>query len=33
MEKRWLHLARSPEFLKQISNFNVAARKLRPPKP
>jgi hypothetical protein len=33
MEKRWLHLARSPAFLKQISNFNAAARKLRPPKP
>jgi hypothetical protein len=25
MEKRWLHLARSPAFLKQISNFNAAA--------
>jgi hypothetical protein len=30
MEERWLHLARSPAFLQQISNFNAATRKLRP---
>ena len=30
MEERWLHLARSPAFLEQISNFNAATRKLRP---
>ena len=27
MEERWLHLARSPAFLEQISNFNAASRK------
>ena len=27
MEERWLHLARSPAFLEQISNFNAARRK------
>ena len=27
MEERWLHLARSPAFLEQISNFNAATRK------
>jgi hypothetical protein len=30
MEARWLHLADSPAFLQQISNFNAATRKLRP---
>jgi hypothetical protein len=29
MEQRWLHLARSPAFLEQISNFNAATRKGR----
>jgi hypothetical protein len=33
MEARWLQLARSPAFLEQISNFNEATRRLRPPKP
>jgi hypothetical protein len=33
MEARWLHLARSPAFLEQISNFNAATWRLRPPKP
>jgi hypothetical protein len=32
MAERWLHLARSPAFLEQISNFNAATRRLRPPK-
>ena len=31
MAERWLHLARSPAFLEQISNFNAATRRLRPP--
>jgi hypothetical protein len=26
MEERWLHLARSPAFLEQISNFNAATQ-------
>ena len=28
MEARWSHLARSPAFLEQISNFNAVSRKL-----
>ena len=27
MEERWLHLARSPAFLEQISNCNAAIRR------
>ena len=33
MEARWSHLARSPAFLEQISNFNAGSRKLCLQKP